>query len=61
MAQPQQLNKEELEEFIEEKIFELVKDPDSDLELKEGFIEKIKKRKQEEADIPHSEILENNG
>lgn len=61
MAQPQQLNKEELEEFIEEKIFELVKDPDSDLELKEDFIDKIEKRKQETADIPHSEILDNHG
>ncbi len=61
MAQPQQLNKEELEEFIEEKIFELVEDPDSDLELKEDFINKIEKRKQEEANIPHSKILDNHG
>jgi hypothetical protein len=61
MAQPAQFNKEELEELIEEKIFELVQEPDSDLELRKDFLEKIEKRKQENANIPHSEILNDHG
>ena len=61
MARAKQLNKQELEEFIEEKIFELVKDPDHDLELKESFIKKIEERKQENPTISHDEILEEHG
>lgn len=54
-------DREELEQLIEEKVLEFARDPDSTLDLREEFLETIRKRKEEDATISHEDILEEFG
>jgi len=51
------LSEEELELLIEQKILEMLGDPDSGLALRDEFKETLKARLKEPADTPHEELL----
>ena len=58
MAKVKDLTMEELEYLIEQKILELLGDPDSGLELKEEFKKKLKKRLSSPSRrISHEEVI----
>ncbi len=54
----QSLTKQEIEMMIEQKVLELLGDPDNGLQLKEEFKKKINKRLKNLSDtVSHSEIM----
>ncbi len=58
MAEIKNLSMEDLEHLIEEKILEILGDPDSGLELAEEFKRKLKKRlRKPSRRISHKEVL----
>ncbi len=62
MAKVKDLTIDELEYLIEQKILEVLGDPDSGLELKEEFKEELKERLENPSKrIPHEEVLESFG
>ena len=51
-----------LEKFIEQKLFEIIGDPDSGLQLKEEFKKKLKKRLRKQSErISHKEVMKRFG
>ena len=59
MAKVQDLTIEDLEYLIEQKILEILGDPDYGLELKKEFKEKLKERlKSTSKKISHEEVIE---
>jgi len=59
MAKVQDLTIEDLEYLIEQKILEILGDPDCGLELKKEFKEKLKERlKSTSKKISHEELIE---
>jgi len=62
MTKVKDLTIDELEYLIEQKIFEVVGDPDSGLELKEEFKEELKERlKNPSRKISHEEVAKRLG
>jgi hypothetical protein len=58
MAKVKDMTIEELEQFIENKFFEILGDPDSGLQLKEKFKAKLEQRLRKTSKrIPHEEVL----
>ena len=58
MAKVKEMTTEELEQFIEQKVVELLGDPDSGLKLKAEFKRKLQLRlKKPGKRISHSEVL----
>ncbi len=52
------LTKKEIELLVEQKVLELLGDPDNGLQLKEDFKKKISKRLKKLSDtVPHSEVM----
>ena len=57
MRNVKDLTIDELEYLIEQKIMEVLGDPDSELELKEEFKEELRRRLEDRsARIPHNEV-----
>jgi len=53
---------DDLENFIEQKLFEIIGDPDSGLQLKEEFKKKLKKRLRKQSErISHKEVMKRFG
>jgi len=62
IAKVKDLTIDELEYLIEQKILELLGDPDSGLELREEFKEELKERLQNPfRKIPHEEVVKRLG
>jgi hypothetical protein len=58
MANVKDLTIDELEYLIEQKILEVLGDPDSGLELKEEFRQELKRRLESHSSrIPHHEVV----
>jgi hypothetical protein len=58
MAQVKEMTIDELEQFIEQKLLEILGDPDSGLQLKPDFKKKLEIRlKKESKRIPHQEVM----
>jgi hypothetical protein len=58
MAKLNDMSIDELEHFIEQKLLEVLGDPDSGLQLSEDFKKKLEKRLQTPSKrIPHEEVL----
>jgi len=58
MAGVKEMTIDELEEFIEQKLLEILGDPDSGLELKPDFQKKLEIRlKKASQRIPHQEVM----
>jgi len=58
MARVKDMSVEDLEHFIEQKMLEIVGDPDSGLQLKEEFKKELQQRlSNTAARIPHEEVL----
>ncbi len=58
MTKVKEMTVEDLEQFIEHKLLEIIGDPDSGLKLKKDFREKIEKRlKKPLKRISHEEVL----
>jgi len=58
MAQVKDMSLDDLEQFIEQKLLEILGDPDSGLELKEEFRKKLEQRLRKPSErIPHEEVL----
>ncbi len=58
MPEAQYLSKDDLEYLIEQKILELLGDPDSGLELRDDFKKKLRDRlRKPSKKIPHEEVL----
>ncbi|WP_369018050.1 hypothetical protein QBE54_09985 [Thermatribacter velox] len=58
MAGTKDLSMEDLEHLIEEKVLEILGDPDSGLELKEEFKRKLRERLEKPSKrISHEEVL----
>jgi len=58
MAEIKDLSMEDLEHLIEEKVLEILGDPDSGLELKEEFKRKLRERLEKPSKrISHEEVL----
>ncbi len=58
MPEAQYLSRDDLEYLIEQKILELLGDPDSGLELRNDFKKKLKDRlRKPSKKIPHEEVL----
>jgi hypothetical protein len=57
-----QLTKDDLENLIEQKVLEILGDPDADLDLRDDFKEKLRSRIEKRADrIPHQEVMKRFG
>jgi|Deesub1362B_J571_1020462.scaffolds.fasta_scaffold01589_5 hypothetical protein len=57
MAKPKDLSMEDLEHLIEQKILEILGDPDSGLELREDFKSQLKRRLEKPSRrISHEEV-----
>ena len=62
MAKVKEMTMEELEQFIENKLIEIIGDPDSGLELKPAFKKKLAQRlKKPSKRISHQEVLKRLG
>ena len=62
MAKVEELTTEDLELLIEQKVLEMLGDPDSGLELKEEFKTQLKERyKKSSVRISHKEVLKRIG
>lgn len=63
MTKVKDMTKDELEQFVENKIVEVFGDPDHGLQVKEEFIRKLEKRLKSKTKkrIPHKEVLKNIG
>jgi len=62
MAKVKAMTTAELEEFIEQKVVELLGDPDSGLKLRPEFKKKLQLRLKKSAKrIPHQEVLKKFG
>jgi len=62
MTNLSQLTKDDLENLIEQKIIEILGDPDTSLDLKQEFRVEIKKRIAKRSErIPHAEVLKRFG
>ena len=58
MADLNQLTKDDVEDLIEQKIFALLGDPDTSLDLKQEFRDELKKRISKRSKrIPHEEVF----
>lgn len=58
MADLNQLTKDDLEHLIEQKIFEILGDPDTSLGLKQAFRDELTKRISKRSKrIPHEEVF----
>ena len=58
MPKVKDLSVDDLEYLIEEKILEILGDPDSGLELRDGFKKRLRERLGEPSKrIPHEEVL----
>jgi hypothetical protein len=58
MPQVKDMSIDDLEHFIEQKLLEVLGDPDSGLQLKEEFRRKLEERLKEPSKrIPHQEVL----
>jgi hypothetical protein len=58
MPKVKDMSIDDLEQFIEQKLLELLGDPDSGLELKEEFREKLEQRLRKRSErISHQEVL----
>lgn len=58
MPQVKDMSIDELEHFIEQKLLEVLGDPDSGLQLKEEFKKKLEERLKEPSKrIPHQEVI----
>lgn len=58
MAKVKDMSVDDLEYFIEQKLLEIVGDPDSGLQLKEGFKRKLKQRINKPAKrVSHEEVI----
>ncbi len=61
-AKVKEMTTDELEQFIEQKVVELLGDPDSGLKLRPEFRKKLRLRlKKTGKRIPHSEVLKKFG
>lgn len=57
-----QLTKDDLENLIEQKVLEILGDPDGDLDLRDDFKEKLRSRiEKREERIPHQEVMKRFG
>jgi hypothetical protein len=57
-----QLTKDDLENLIEQKVLEILGDPDADLDLRDDFKEKLRSRIEKRVDrIPHQEVMKRFG
>jgi hypothetical protein len=62
MPKVKDMSTEDLEHFIEQKLLELLGDPDSGLELKKEFRKKLEQRLRKPSErIPHQEVLKRFG
>jgi len=62
MAQVKDMSLDDLEQFIEQKLLEILGDPDSGLELKEEFRKKLEQRLRKPLErISHQEVLKRFG
>lgn len=57
MRKLKDFTEEELELLVEQKILEILGDPDYGLELREGFKERLKERLQDPASMSHEEVM----
>ena len=58
MAKLKDMSVEDLEQFIEQKVLEVLGDPDSGLDLRDEFKAKLEERlKKPSRRIPHKEVL----
>ncbi len=58
MAKLKDMSVEDLEQFIEQKVLEVLGDPDSGLQLRDEFKTKLEERlKKTSRRIPHKEVL----
>jgi len=58
MEKVKEMTVDELEQFIEHKLVEIIGDPDSGLKLRPAFRKKLEQRLKKPAKrIPHSEVL----
>ena len=62
MPKVKDLSMEDLEFLVEQKLLEMLGDPDSGLELKEEFKQKLRERAESSAQrVPHNEVLKRLG
>lgn len=58
MGKVKEMSVEDLDQFIENKLLEIIGDPDSGMRLKKDFREKLQKRlKKTSKKTPHDEVL----
>lgn len=58
MAKVKEMTTDDLEEFIEHKLIEIIGDPDSGLQIQSEFRKKLENRfKKDSKRIPHREVM----